>query len=88
MLEPFKLVQLRLMGNHALVLHRLLVLLLLAVKDPCRQMLVAQVLETLKDPIQTLVLGREAEVVYAVLSNFLVLAQRYPVMFSQVRATL
>ncbi|GAB4816706.1 hypothetical protein N2152v2_003752 [Parachlorella kessleri] len=42
-----------------------------------------QVLETLKDPIQTLVLGREAEVVYAVLSNFLVLAQRYPVMFSQ-----
>lgn len=42
-------------------------------------------LETLKDPLQTLVLGREPEIVYAVLSNFLVLAQRYPVVFSQVR---
>lgn len=45
-----------------------------------------QVLETLKDPLQTLIQGREAEVVYAVLSNFLVLAQRYPLIFSQVRA--
>ena len=43
-----------------------------------------QVLETLKDPLQTLIQGREAEVVYAVLSNFLVLAQRYPLIFSQV----
>jgi hypothetical protein len=42
------------------------------------------VLETLKDPLQTLIQGREAEVVYAVLSNFLVLAQRYPLIFSQV----
>jgi hypothetical protein len=46
-----------------------------------------QVLETLKDPIQTLVLGREPEIVYAVLSNFLVLAQRYPVVFSQVSSS-
>lgn len=44
----------------------------------------AQVLETLKDPLQTLIQGREPEVVYAVLSNFLVLAQRYPLLFSQV----
>ena len=44
-----------------------------------------QVLETLKDPLQTLIQGREAEVVYAVLSNVLVLAQRYPLIFSQVR---
>lgn len=43
----------------------------------------AQVLETLKDPLQTLIQGRETEVVYAVLSNFLVLAQRYPLAFSQ-----
>ncbi|KAL4434249.1 hypothetical protein ABPG75_000690 [Micractinium tetrahymenae] len=42
-----------------------------------------QVLETLKDPLQTLIQGREAEVVYAVLCNFLVLAQRYPMAFSQ-----
>lgn len=40
-------------------------------------------LETLKDPLQTLIQGREAEVVWAVLSNFLVLAQRYPLAFSQ-----
>lgn len=44
-----------------------------------------QVLETLKDPLQTLIQGREPEVVWAVLSNFLVLAQRYPLIFSQVR---
>lgn len=43
-----------------------------------------QVLETLKDPLQTLVQGREPEVVWGVLSNFLVLAQRYPLIFSQV----
>jgi hypothetical protein len=43
-----------------------------------------QVLETLKDPLQTLIQGREPEVVFAVLSNFLVLAQRYPLLFSQV----
>ncbi|KAI3438927.1 hypothetical protein D9Q98_001341 [Chlorella vulgaris] len=42
-----------------------------------------QVLETLKDPLQTLIQGREPEVVWAVLSNFLVLAQRYPLIFSQ-----
>lgn len=41
-------------------------------------------LETLKDPLQTLIQGREPEVVYAVLGNFLVLAQRYPLVFSQV----
>ena len=38
----------------------------------------------LKDPLQTLIQGREPEVVFAVLSNFLVLAQRYPLVFSQV----
>ncbi len=43
-----------------------------------------QVLDTLKDPLQTLIQGREPEVVYAVLCNFLVLAQRYPLAFSQV----
>lgn len=43
-----------------------------------------QVLETLRDPLQTLAQGREPEVVFAVLSNFLVLAQRYPLAFSQV----
>ncbi|EFN57601.1 hypothetical protein CHLNCDRAFT_30507, partial [Chlorella variabilis] len=42
-----------------------------------------QVLETVKDPLQTLIQGREPEVVWAVLSNFLVLAQRYPLVFSQ-----
>jgi hypothetical protein len=47
-----------------------------------------QVLETLKDPLQTLIQGREPEVVWAVLSNFLVLAQRYPLIFSQVRRLL
>jgi len=35
-------------------------------------------------PLQTLIQGREPEVVFAVLSNFLVLAQRYPMLFSQV----
>ena len=64
--------------------HRSLRLPFWATGNLCRLLPSAQVLETLKDPIQTLVLGREAEVVYAVLSNFLVLAQRYPVMFSQV----
>jgi len=44
----------------------------------------AQGLGTLKDPLQTLIQGREPEVVFAVLSNFLVLAQRYPMLFSQV----
>lgn len=44
-----------------------------------------QVLETIKDPLQTLIQGREPEVVYAVLCNFLVLAQRYPLAFSQAR---
>lgn len=39
----------------------------------------------MKDPLQTLIQGREPEVVWAVLSNFLVLAQRYPLVFSQVR---
>ncbi|KAI7835314.1 hypothetical protein COHA_010785, partial [Chlorella ohadii] len=42
-----------------------------------------QVLETLKDPLQTLIKGREPEVVFAVLSNIVVLAQRYPMLFSQ-----
>lgn len=45
-----------------------------------------QVLDTLKDPLQTLIQGREPEVVYAVLCNFLVLAQRYPLAFSQAGA--
>lgn len=45
---------------------------------------VVQVLETLKDPLQTLIQGREPEVVHAVLANFLVLAQRYLLAFSSV----
>eukprot|EP00887_Chlorella_sp_A99_P000646 scaffold5.g646.t1 len=35
------------------------------------------------DILETLALGREPEIVFAVLSNFLVLAQRYPAAFSQ-----
>ena len=50
----------------------------------CPPWLPVQVLETLKDPLQTLIQGREPEVVFAVLSNFLLLAQRYPLVFSQV----
>ena len=42
-----------------------------------------QVLESLKDPLQTLVQGREPEVVYGVLANVRVLARRYPAAFSQ-----
>lgn len=42
-----------------------------------------QVLDSVKDPLQNIVQGREAEVVYAALSNFLVLARRYPGTFGQ-----
>lgn len=38
----------------------------------------SRVLETLRDPIQTLAQGREPEIAYAALSNLLVLAKRAP----------
>jgi vesicle coat complex subunit len=46
----------------------------------------AQVLESIKGPLQTLIQGREPEVVYAVLCNVLVLAQRHPDAFTQLSA--
>ena len=39
----------------------------------------------MRDPLRTLLAGREPEVAFAVLSNLLVLARRYPELFAQAR---
>ena len=44
----------------------------------------AQVLERIKDPLQTLVSRDHFETAYAVLAHFLLIAQRAPILFSQV----
>ncbi len=44
-----------------------------------------QVLERVKDPLQTLVSRDQYETAYAVLAHFLLIAQRAPILFSQVR---
>jgi hypothetical protein len=44
-----------------------------------------QVLERIKDPMQTLVSRDHFETAYAVLAHFLLIAQRAPCLFSQVR---
>lgn len=44
-----------------------------------------QVLERIKDPLQTLVSRDHFETAYAVLAHFLLIAQRAPILFSQVR---
>ena len=43
-----------------------------------------QVLERVKDPLQTLVSRDQYETAYAVLAHFLLIAQRAPILFSQV----
>ena len=43
-----------------------------------------QVLERIKDPLQTLVSRDHFETAYAVLAHFLLIAQRAPILFSQV----
>lgn len=43
-----------------------------------------QVLERIKDPLQTLVSRDHFETAYAVLAHFLLIAQRAPCLFSQV----
>ena len=48
-------------------------------------MLVPQVLERIKDPLQTMMSRDHYETAYAVLANFLLIVQRAPVIFSQVR---
>ena len=42
-----------------------------------------QVLERVKDPLQTLVSRDQYETAYAVLAHFLLIAQRAPILFSQ-----
>lgn len=44
-----------------------------------------QVLERVKDPLQTLVSRDQYETAYAVLAHFLLIAQRAPILFSQAR---
>ena len=44
-----------------------------------------QVLERVKDPLQTLVSRDHFETAYAVLAHFLLIAQRAPILFSGVR---
>lgn len=46
-----------------------------------------QVLERVKDPLQTLVSRDQYETAYAVLAHFLLIAQRAPILFSQVQLT-
>ncbi len=43
-----------------------------------------QVLERIKDPLQTMISRDHFETAYAVLANFLLIVQRAPVIFSQV----
>ena len=45
---------------------------------------VLQVLERVKDPLQTLVSRDHFETAYAVLAHFLLIAQRAPILFSGV----
>ena len=45
----------------------------------------AQVLERIKEPLQTLMSRDQYETAYAVLAHFLLLAQRAPSLFSQAR---
>ena len=45
---------------------------------------IGQVLERIKDPLQTLISRDHFETAYAVLAHFLLIAQRAPVLFSQV----
>ena len=45
----------------------------------------AQVLERIKEPLQTLMSRDHYETAYAVLAHFLLLAQRAPSLFSQAR---
>ena len=42
----------------------------------------ARVLESIRGPLQTLVLGREPEIAYAALANIVVLAHRHPTLWS------
>ena len=44
----------------------------------------SQVLERVKDPLQTLVSRDQYETAYAVLAHFFLIAQRAPILFSQV----
>ena len=44
----------------------------------------AQVLERIKDPLQTMISRDRFEMAYAVLTNFLIIVQRAPLIFSQV----
>ncbi|EIE24641.1 Adaptor protein complex beta subunit, partial [Coccomyxa subellipsoidea C-169] len=46
-----------------------------------------QVLERIKDPLQTLISRDHFETAYAVLAHFLLIAQRAPVLFSQIYTT-
>lgn len=43
-----------------------------------------QVLERIKDPLQTMISRDRFETAYAVLTNFLIIVQRAPLIFSQV----
>lgn len=43
-----------------------------------------QVLERIKDPLQTMISRDHFETAYAVLANFLLIVQRAPVIFSQI----
>ena len=45
----------------------------------------SQVLERIKDPLQTQIARDHFETAYAVLSNFLLIVQRAPVIFSQAK---
>ena len=47
----------------------------------------AQVLERIKEPLQTLMSRDQYETAYAVLAHFLLLAQRAPSLFSQARCS-
>lgn len=48
----------------------------------------AQVLERIKEPLQTLMSRDHYETAYAVLAHFLLLAQRAPSLFSQARCSM
>jgi hypothetical protein len=52
--------------------------------DLARPGLALQVLERIKEPLQTLVSRDHFETAYAVLAHFLLIAQRAPILFSQV----
>ena len=54
-------------------------------QPPLRCPWLLQVVEVMRDPLRTLLAGREPEVAFAVLSNLLVLARRYPELFAQAR---